>query len=212
MRRRSGQGAGWRSGPGRVGSGRTPARREDVTPVTAKSLPPRSDWTYAQEALGGRPAEAPDCGKPVDPREEVMNRVDRKPRFSRSLGLGVAGAAAFLLLAGDPAWAPPHGPPSPPKPPTGVSVAAGNTVATVSWNPAAFSVYGYFPTGYIATALGRRSSVQTCIASNAVFTCPLTGLTNGQHYEVDVRTTYWGRNFVPKVSRPSLRVAVTPKS
>ncbi len=140
-----------------------------------------------------------------------MNRTDRKARFSRSLGMGVAGAAAFLLLASDPAWAPPHGPPSPPKPPTGVSVSTGNTVATVSWNPAAFSVYGYIPTGYIATAFQRRSPVQTCIASNAVLKCPLTGLTNGQLYKVDVRTTYLGRHFVPRVSRPSLRVEFTPK-
>ncbi len=83
-------------------------------------------------------------------------------------------------------------------------------MATVSWNPAVFSVYGYFPTGYIATAFQRRSLVATCITSAAVFECPLTGLTNGQHYKVDVRTTYLGRNFVPKVSKPSLRVEVTP--
>ena len=139
-----------------------------------------------------------------------MNRTDRKARFLKSLGIGVAGTAAVLLLVSDPAGAPPHGPPSPPKPPTGVSVLTGNTVATVSWNSAVFSVYGYFPTGYIATAFQRGSPVATCIASNAVFKCPLTGLTNGQHYKVDVRTTYLGRNFVPKVSRPSLRVEVTP--
>jgi len=141
-----------------------------------------------------------------------MSRTDRKARFSKSLGIGAAGAAAFILLAGDPAWAPPHGPPTPPSPPTGVSASAGNTVARVSWNPAAFSVYGYFPTGYIATAFERGSAVRTCIASNAVFKCPLTGLTNGRRYEVDVRTTYLGRHFVPKVSRPSLRVEVTPKA
>jgi len=166
----------------------------DVTPVTAKSPSHRSDWTCLQ---GNR-------------REVVVSRTDRKARFSKSLGIGVAGAAAFLLLAGDPAWAPPHGPPTPPNPPTSVSVSAGNTVARVSWDPAVFSLYGYFPTGYIATAFVRRSPVRTCIASNAVFKCPLTGLTNGQHYKVDVRTTYLGRNFVPKVSRPSLRVEVTP--
>lgn len=139
-----------------------------------------------------------------------MRRTVRRARVCTYVPIGVTAAVALLMLSSGPAWAPPHGPPSPPKPPTGVSAVAGNGRAIVSWNPAEFSVYGYYPTGYVATALQRRTPVRSCATSTAL-TCTVTGLTNGQLYKVDVRTTYLGRHFVLDVSRPSLRVAVTPR-
>jgi len=139
-----------------------------------------------------------------------MHPVHGTRRFLSRLGICVSAVVVSSILAGGTAWAPPHGPPTPPKPPTGVTATPGNRNATVAWSEAAFSVYGYYPTGYVATAYVHRSAVATCTTSG--LHCTLTGLRNRLTYKVKVRTTFLGRDFVPKESQPSIKVLVTPAS
>jgi FtsP/CotA-like multicopper oxidase with cupredoxin domain len=93
-------------------------------------------------------------------------------------------------------------PPVAPDPPTGVTAAAGNAQAAVTWLAPAFN--GGLPiTGYTVTASGIGG--QTCTTTGAL-TCPVTGLFNGTSYTFTVTATNLAGTSLP--SSPSN--AVTP--